>query len=159
MNRLFTDPTPQEIRYLTPFEVGEDKILLYGFPPIMALHSELIKSMLDKLDTKEPNVLAPKIKIDKDDLMNMWAKLNGVSLAWDDRLCINLWPWLNYFDIDIEGALMKFYLNYLITNFPADLLKPENNHLLDDMLGKISVIASEKYNQLLKAIAEAGEKL
>lgn len=89
----FTNPSEDELRFLVPFEVGEQKIHLYGSLVVMSYQSELIKRLLDKLDTKEFNVLAPEMKVNEPSLLTLWSKMNGKDETWETtKDVVETWP-------------------------------------------------------------------
>lgn len=78
--KLLFDPSPEEAKFETKFVVSEEKITLYGFPSIMSKNSELIKSLLDKLDPSGSNVLAPNFPLgNKRSLEIVWMYINGIK--------------------------------------------------------------------------------
>lgn len=70
----FLDPVKGE-KFMEYFEVGNERIIMYGNPMRMALESGLIKSMLD-LDP--PFQLASNITVLGGALMIVWLHLNGI---------------------------------------------------------------------------------
>lgn len=146
---IFTDPTSVQVKYLTAFELGDDRIKLYGMPLAMSFKSELMKSMLDQLDSKV-NSLAPSMKINKNSLFFIWAQLNGVDIEWPKVLqdLIDLWPLLNYFDVDYKSKLVADYFD----NILGYHLKELDNEFRDDFLNKLKIINSEKYDKYSKLV-------
>lgn len=149
----FTNPSPTERKFLVPFEVGSDKVLLYGGPIVMSSKSELIKSLLEKLDFKEPNSLAPDMKIDPKILMFLWDRLNGIntsfsSLSVDDLF--NLWPLMNYFDINTKSEILSEYLKTVNNLLPTIIHKyPSYESSLMDILGKVKLIDPQTYRAIM----------
>lgn len=95
MTEVYTNPTEDERKYLTPFEIGTDKFLLYGSPIVMSQRSELIKSLLPRLSLTDPNPIAPDQKVDQKVLTFLWEQLNGANKPLEDLsvdFLINLWP-------------------------------------------------------------------
>lgn len=148
---MFTNPSPAELKYLTPFEIGESKIHLYGAPSIMNLKSKLIESLLDKL-SPDTNTLAPKMKINPNSLMYLWTKLNGSDseLPTDSLDIIEIWPLLNYFDVDVKDSLVYGYINHILIDQISTLIKHQD--LLQDVLKKIKIIDPKLYDTYQKKI-------
>ena len=155
----FINPSKDELRFLTPFEVGDQKIHLYGSPVVMSYQSELIRGMLDKLDTKESNVLAPNMKVNESALLTLWSKMNGKPANWENNLSrIDAWSLLNYFDINVKEEIMKDYLDSLVDKFPPELTDHKYENVLADMLRKIKIISPMHSNSFLEMIEEQGNK-
>lgn len=99
--KTYLDPTSEETRFLTKFTVSSEKIQLYGFPPAMQLRSNLIKSLLDKLDTKDNNILAENIPSNKS-LEIVWLYLNQQNEKFNEiiysgnpklaSVAVQIWP-------------------------------------------------------------------
>lgn len=141
---MFTDPTPSEAKFLIPFDIGESKIRLYGSPSIMAARSELMKSLLDKIEL-EGNVLAPQMKVNKNSLIYLWTYLNGlnVKLPENTKDLVEIWPLLNYFDVNSNDPMIENYIESMLNNIKSIefmLQNSEYNALLDDMLKKVKII-------------------
>lgn len=155
--RIFTDPTPSEAKYLIPFEIGEQKILLYGAPTIMSLRSNLIASLLDKLD-KGPNILAPKISAPKEALLYIWYELNRFHAEFPRGYEEDVWELLNYFDVPIQDKLITNFVNMFAKHFPTYYAENDYKEFMDNMLTKIKVFDSVGYGIISNKLNHYREK-
>lgn len=102
----FLDPVIGK-KFMTYFEVGNEKIVMYGNPARMALESELIKSMLS-LDP--PFQLASNITVMGGALMIIWLHINGVPNSFGKILNLSLRGYfgvrdlINYLDLPLGDA-------------------------------------------------------
>lgn len=161
--KLYLDPSPDQSKFETKFTVSQDKLELYGFPPIMAKNSELIKSLLDKLEPGKANFLANNIPLgNKRSLEIVWLYLNREISSFsalytggtvDANAIIHMWPWLNYFDVPYKTYEIQDYLNLLFHVIP-ELAKSENKDILNDILIKTKIIYPKVSDKLSKAIIE-----
>lgn len=146
--QTFINPSDTEKKFLTKFSVSSSKIELYGVPSAMQSRSNLIGSMLDKLDVDGTNVLAENILVgNEESLRAVWLYLN----LWDDKLdtekvtpvvAIKIWPWLNYFDVPYKDRYVSSYLYVLVNEdeYFDEFMKPENRIILNDIMSKIKLI-------------------
>lgn len=155
ISRIYLDPTSDEAKFLTKFTVSQDKIDLYGSPPLMQFKSNLVLSMMDKIE--KDNALASNLPLaDKRSLEAVWLYINDKPFTFnqllhedadqeDRQTAIQLWPWLNYFDVPYENASIKQYIDRLVNNknFLGELTKPENKEILEDVRKKIKIIDPE----------------
>lgn len=143
MEELYFNPTEDQARFLTKFVISSQKIDLYGFPPLTALKSELIKSLQDKLSPGATYELATNIPLKSEKaLKSVWLFLNADTFDnLDGKDQLEMWPWFNYFDVDIKNSkILTVLQNYLLKLnylYFDDLVKSE---YLDDMLSKAKVI-------------------
>lgn len=75
---VFFLTTEHRKRFLTKFEIGKDKIVMYGDPIKMSIASDLIKSLL--LTPPDPDSsyqIAKDLPFRKDALTIIWLYLNG----------------------------------------------------------------------------------
>ena len=79
MTEFVTNPTSAEQKFLVPFQIGSEKIVLYGSPISMQLRSELIKALMDKLTPGVTVTLLPDEKVNPNSLLFLMNKLNGIS--------------------------------------------------------------------------------
>lgn len=154
-SQIYLNPDADEIKFLTAFEVGSDRIKLYGFPPLMSLKSNLIKSMIKEI-TNETVILAANIKIrDTSTLQSIWLTLNDCT---EDRLddektsLSDVWQLLNYFDVinDLVGK----YLNNLIECDIDQFVKAENKQMLEDILAKSKIAYPKLHHDIVALITE-----
>lgn len=156
--KAFTDPTPEEALYLIAFDVGTEKIRLYGSPTIMSFRSELMKSLLGKLDVEHVNALAPEMKMNENSLVFLWTQMNRVDIKYpkgDDL--IELWPLMNYFDIKTDDDLVGGYF-YRISKLTFNELN-KHKDILKDILKKVKLLGSSVYEDLSKIVIKAGSRL
>lgn len=158
---IFTNPAEDQKKFLITFDVGADKIRLYGNPVTMSVYSELFKSLLDKIDSKETNVLAPNMKIDNPQMLNfLWEKMNGVDVDLPNNLkdLIDLWELMNYFDIDYTSKFVTEYMNAIHEyQNPYKLVKegkflednPGYSERLDNLSSKIHLIKEKREKKLI----------
>ena len=83
-------------KFMTRFEIGKDKIVMYGNPVRMALNSELIKSLLS---IDPPYFLAANMTIYGGALTLLWLYINGVSITEDQVDKLSFKGWLNLYEI------------------------------------------------------------
>lgn len=147
---IFTNPTEDQKKFLTPFEIGSEKILLYGQPINMSMKSELIESILPNLSTTDPNPIAPDEKVNPNSLNFLWVKLNGVdtvkSLSLKDL--VELWPLLNYFNINVKDKVINEYLKLITLNANSIMGDPEYNSIFLSILNKANLIDPLIYSEL-----------
>lgn len=153
MSETFINPTPERKKYLVPFQIGSNKIVLYGAPAIMSLKSELINSLLDKLT--DENVLAPNMEVNPISLEFLWSRLNGgdvhpALLKVDNFL--NLWTLMNYFDINVNDKLISEYFNALKNVIPEVANAEEYKSMIDGILAKAKIISYTMYDELYKLV-------
>lgn len=155
--KTYLDPSPDESKYLVKFTVSQDKIDLYGAPAIMQSNSGLIKSILDKLDVKGDNLLGADVPVNnKEALITTWLSLNKqydrfhkfLYSSASSQIMIDMWFWLNYFNIFPNIEFVERYTYRLVDNYFNELIKPENKGILDDISKKIGFI-DEKSERLL----------
>lgn len=156
--KTFTKPTKGEARFQVEFQVGINKIPLYGSPATMSLKSELIRTLLDTLSTDEINVLAPSMDVNKEALYILWMTMNGIHVKYSEKpnILIGLWPLLNYFNIDVKDEFITEYIDKLIKYFPKELFSSENKDILTDVMTKIKIMDEAKYNLLMNSIIDVG---
>lgn len=139
------------------FTVSIQKVELSGSPLIMQIKSNLIKSLIDKLDLQNPNPLASNIPLrNKKSLQIMWDYLNSTSDEFSKPFTLNpkdmvgIWPWLDYFDVPYDSKEVKDYVKHLMddNNF-NELIRPQNKSILDDVLKKIKIIDADVDNFLV----------
>lgn len=159
---VYSNPTENERKYLTPFQVGSSKITLYGQPIIMSQKSELMKSLLPRLSPSEPNQIAANEKIDQKVLTFLWEYLNGVDKSFNElsiKELFELWPLLNYFDINVEDKLITQYLEQINNNLSniIDIHEAEYK-LLPEILQKVKLIKPVTFEQITYNIAQHKKK-
>lgn len=143
-----TDPDdliPKEIKiffstaapkFLTPFYVGKQKLLLHGNPVAMALRSDFFSALLPKLASETGEiVLAGDIPLTEDRLLallRVWLVINGVvgdfittivvecnevpTLAsLNLQVLLMMWEWINYFNIDPKSATVISFVESVLT--------------------------------------------
>lgn len=156
MSNILTDPSPEEARFFVPFEVGTDKIKLYGFPPYMAQKSELIKSMMDVLNTNETTLLATNLDVNRNSLLFVWSRMNNINVAWPSSVddIIDMWELLNYFDIDYKDQLVNKYISKIFIGHLPSLLSGDDDELLENILGKVKLINPVMYEKYLNIIQQ-----
>lgn len=155
--KTYLDPDEEELRFLTKFAVSSEKLTFYGIPPLMRTKSELIKTLMDKLDTKETNILAESIPPgNKKSLEIVWLYLNQQESQFkllehhsDLNIIVQIWPWLNYFDVPYDNLNVKSYVSVLVNKCFNELIKPENKSILDDLSAKIKYISQDSEKTLV----------
>lgn len=115
--RRFLDPK-YGAKFMTYFEVGNEKLVMYGNPVRMAEKSEVVASLLD---TSPPFQLASDITAYGGAIMVLWLYLNGFDIEETDRFG---WQRNKLARLSI-GGLLNFYhltnhLNVEIYNEKTD---------------------------------------
>ena len=130
-------------KFMSEFQVGKQKLKLYGNPMVMQGQSGLIESFMDAMSASDPpyelasavDVIYPR------SLMAIWVSLNFHSVrVRHDILNIHeniaLWPWINYFIIPMTDKLLDNWVEYLtIAVTLEDISNLEDDELVT--LGKI----------------------
>ena len=156
--KLYLDPDVELQRFLVPFTVGTNKIKLYGLPVLMIAKSELIKSLIDKLSLTENNPLAISQSVDSPNgLIIVWLYMNNnlssLPVDIDPRDYLNIWQWLNYFDVPYNSEFIKQYIRYLFLSiYFKQLIAPESKNILADILAKTKIIDPKTYSDLSERI-------
>ena len=152
--KSYLNPDPELQRFLVPFTVGANKIKLYGNPNLMISKSELIKSLIDKLSTTEINPLAINQEIiQSNGLIIVWLFMNNVvalpPTTIDAKDYLDIWQWLNYFDVPYNSDFVKDYIkNLFLPTYIKQLMAPENKGILADILIKVRIINPLVYSSL-----------
>lgn len=158
MEKIYFSPDEEDQKFLTKFLVSDQKLPLYGIPPIMKQNSNLIAAMMDKLSPGDEYLLASNISLKEAPLKIVWLFLNNAGTlpgtgyrtfpnVQDD---IEVWTLLNYFDVPHTNPQIFKYLEILINTDPYfnRLLWPENKDILDDISKKIKFIDKELAGKL-----------
>jgi hypothetical protein len=81
---IFLNPGVEK-RFMSRFEIGSNKMTLYGMPLIMAKHSELIKTQLAiYAGSEEPYPLLTHGVILENAVIPLWLHMNGKTFSYND---------------------------------------------------------------------------
>ena len=84
--------SPAKEKFLTRFEIGVDKIVMYGSPIHMSLSSPLVKSLLD---IEPPYYLASNMTVYGGAITILWCYLNQISTVISSIENLSFKGWLN----------------------------------------------------------------
>lgn len=129
--------SPAATRFLVPFMIGEQKLVLLGNPVMMAVTSDLFRELLPKLEPESSMVLASKVSLNPDQittLLRVWLAINSLTegvypthvdtrgkppltnwsvMQYAKRRSLSftqlllMWNWMNYFGVDLKGEKVR----------------------------------------------------
>lgn len=115
-------------KFMTEFQVGKQLLKFYGYPIIMGNKSKLIETHLDAmLESDPPFHLASEVDVvHPRSFMSIWMYMNIQDFSWvttsfytyklTPTEIINMWSWINYFNIPISSrAVSSWFLSQIMT--------------------------------------------
>lgn len=92
------------------FDVGTQKLRVYGQPVIMSKFSEFMRSVSYSLSFKEATPLAANIPLKSPTaFLNVWLYINAITTSIlprgaakeKDNVIVDMWQWIKYLDVNI----------------------------------------------------------
>lgn len=152
--KLILDPT-NAAKYFTCFEVGKEKIKLYGNPVVMSVRSKLFKTLLENDDAiKDGTALAPEMEVKPKllSLINLWIWMNGINTQsyfynlenMTLTFLSDIWDWFKYFDLDPSNTVFNHFVmttyNYAMGVHSGNM-ELETKEFLTDLHEQLEVFA------------------
>jgi len=120
---------PYRANFMTEFLIGSNKLQFYGYPLIMAKHSELIKTSLTKLvESKPPHSLLEFGVVLERPMTSIWLVINGYETA-IRRASLKLDEWFQtyrltgYFGVDDVHSIVVSLIYAFLKEHDVEKLK------------------------------------
>lgn len=144
----FLDPLKGK-KFMTEFEIGNERIIMYGNPVYMSLRSNLIKSILEM---DPPFQLASNITVLGGALMIVWLHINGVPRSLIKMLNLSLHGYFNIIDlINYLGVTQGDYYGDIMSDWASRLKDQIRGATVEELKSNAEQIANaiNLYNQHL----------